>query len=287
MKGFIYNGKSTEDILDVPLLLCSLNGAVSSVTGVTRIDNTGDQTITRQTPNEYGVIDSLLSFEYGLIKYDGSYFTNEEQRVVERWLTSPKFSSELYLFDCNDTGVVGDKTIFDFYYSGKFLSTEWELGNDYYYGVTFTFQCNTAYPFKKYSYSYDITEETNIEIDCASDELEEYVYPTIEYTQNIVSGIQSDFNFELTNATDDGNTMKAIVQSGKTLVLDCKHCIPFDYLLTTATKENYSYTDLGWNDVGNIYWLRLVSGKNELVINCNGRVTISYNCPYKKTGGWL
>lgn len=286
MKGFIYNNQSTEDIIGVPLILCSLDGDVSSVSTSDRNDNTGSQTITRQTPNEYGVINSLAQFTYGLIKSDGTNFTDDEQRTLERWLTSPKFSKELYLFDCKDSGVVGDTTISDFYYSGKFLSTEWVIANGY-FAMSFTFQCNTAYPFKKYSYSYDITEETKVEIDCESDDLEEYVYPTVQFTQNIVSELQSDFNFELENTTDDANTMRAIVQSGKTLVLDCKHCIPFDYTLTTETKTNFSYTDLGWNDVGNIYWLRLIPGKNNLVINCNGQVTVTFNCPYKKAGGWL
>lgn len=292
MKGFIYNGKSTEDIIDVPLLLCSLNGAVSSVAGQTREVSSGEQTLTRTSPNEYGVLNSLMSFEYGLIKYDGSYFTTEEQIAIEAWLTSPKFSSDLYLFDCNDTGKVGDKTISDFYYSGKFLSTEWIMGNDYYFGVTFNFQCNTACAFKKYSYSFDLDGEsgsTEITINCPTFEYEEYVYPEIQYTQNIVSGLQKDFNFIIESKTDDNATLKAIVESGKTLVIDCQNCIPWDYIgtSTNGTRKNYPYSDLGWEDVGNIYFPRLAYGDNVWNVTGNGTLQVTFDCPYKRVGGWL
>jgi len=47
------------------------------------------------------------------------------------------------------------------------------------------------------------------------------------------------------------------------------------------------YKDLGWGDVGDIYWLRLLPGNNTLVLEGDVALEISYYAPYKKVGGWL
>jgi len=67
------------------------------------------------------------------------------------------------------------------------------------------------------------------------------------------------------------------------MVFDCAHCIPSD----ATTNGLISYADLGWTDVGNIYWLRLLHGINTLEVTGNANITIAYSCPYKKVGGWL
>lgn len=397
MKGFVYNGKSTEDILSVPLMLATFD-SIESVVGVNKNDNIGNQTITRETPNEYGTINTLPTFTYGLIKTDKSVFTNEEQRIVEAWLTSSRFSKELYMFDWGHTiasmgndinfqyngeqlssasdvlsqeisfsyddrgnlisetdwegnvisytydsddklisktdnnGVTsylydGDNLInivfpngeacyyeYDdkgrvihaiesnyenrntvavenqnYYYKGRFTETEWYIAANGWAGIMFTFTCATAYPYQKYSHSYDISDNTSFKIVCQSDEKESYVYPTITFENKTTSGLVNDFNFSLINKNDNNQEMKVKVQSGITLALDCQNCIPWKYLISdnNGTRQECLYSELGWNDVGHIYWARLLPGMNEFTAKGNGKITIKYNAPYKKVGGWL
>ena len=118
MAGFIYNGKSTKDILSSSeLILCTFDG-IDSVSGHQREDITGEMTISRPIANEYGTQYEPLEIEYGLIKKDHAAITTEEQRIIERWLTSPKISQDLTVIDCQGNPIDG-------IYHGKFISTEW------------------------------------------------------------------------------------------------------------------------------------------------------------------
>ncbi len=399
MKGFVYDGKSTEDILDVPLILATFDSQ-DSIQGVSKTDNIGNQTITRESPNEYGTINTLPSFTYGLIKSDKTCFTDEEQRIVETWLTSPRFSQELYLFGCNsvvcslsnDTNYEysqnricsitdslkqvisyaydsngrlvsetdgngntitytysnnnclvsstdkfgttnyiyddsnnlvqivypnGDSSYYkyndndqlikaiesnyeklttidlsnqNYFYKGRFTETEWYIGGTGWAGIMFTFTCSTAYPYKKYYHSYDISGDTNIKINCQTDARDSYVYPVLKFANNIsTDGLVKDFNFKLKNMTDNNAELKAIVQSGITIAWDCQNCIPWKYLVEddNGSRSECLYSDLGWNDVGNIYWARLLHGNNDWIVTGNGTLTVEYNCQYKRVGGWL
>lgn len=100
MSGFIYNNQSTETIIGRKLMLVSYNGAVDTVTGVNRQNQTGEATISRPIANEYGTINENLTFSYTLIvdpceQDSGLEITRDEQVIIERWLTSPKFSRDL------------------------------------------------------------------------------------------------------------------------------------------------------------------------------------------------
>ena len=76
------------------------------------------------------------------MKSDYETFTEEEQIAVERWLTSPKLSSELVISDCDDNS---------YSYFGLFISTEWIIGNGGFMMCTFTFQVNGMYAIKHYT----------------------------------------------------------------------------------------------------------------------------------------
>ena len=107
MAGFIYNGKSTKDILSSSeLILCTFDG-IDSVSGHQREDITGETTISRPIANEYGTQYEPLEIEYGLIKKDHTVITSEEQRTIEKWLTSPKISQELTVIDCQGNPIDG------------------------------------------------------------------------------------------------------------------------------------------------------------------------------------
>ena len=100
MAGFIYNGKSTKDIILSTELILATFQSVDSVDGMTRDDVAGNSTIAHSIVNEYGTIYDNLKIEYGLIKKDKTPFTEAEQQIVEAWLTSPKLSQDIQIYDC-------------------------------------------------------------------------------------------------------------------------------------------------------------------------------------------
>lgn len=276
MNGFIYKGKSTASILFSSRLVLASFDTVDSFPGVSRESIKGEPTLTRPIPNEYGTKSDSLTFQYALVKENGKPFSDAEQVIVERWLTSPKLSSDLEVTDNN--GMVLTT------YCGKFINTEWRSCNGGWSGVIFDFECNSSYPYRHFVYDYDINGNTEISLHCISDELEEYIYPTLTVT--VLSDTKS---FSIINKTDDSNSMNITyttkIPRNLPLIFDCKHCIPSDGTISGII----SYADLGWKDIGNIYWLRLVPGINQLQINTTGsaHMSISFDAPHKKVGGWI
>lgn len=270
MSGFIYKGKSTDTILSSSKLIIATFTEVSEIVGHDREDVVGDTTITRQVANEYGTIYSGQTFEYSLIKNNLEPFTEEEQILVESWLSSPKFSSTLQLIDCEGT-VIGN-------YTGKFTHTEWVTSAGGWAGVNFTFKATSPYMFEEHTQGFTIDGSSSITIDCDSDEYEEYIYPVVEiYAKDETNTVT------ITNKTDNNNELKIEALHRLRILIDCDHCT-----LTDATTNGIiSFDDVGWKDVGNIYWLRFITGENNLRIIGNAIITFKYKTVNKKVGGWL
>ena len=279
---FEYNNKSTVSIIGTPMILVSVSSIEDPSSTRNKIQ--GESTISRLITNEYGTIYEPLSFTYGLMKVDYSPFTEREQRIVERWLTSPKLSSELKLTNCD-----GDQ----YSYYGTFLGPmTWVLAGGEYVMCEFTFNVNGAYPYKYYEFKWDASEVGDhgiLELYCSSDELEEYVYPTIKAT-----AISKDYNssYEIIQHTDGNKSFKISTLHCITLVADCQHCRVYEGLdmgeyIAESEQNRIYFEDLGWGDADTIYWPRILPGWNIIEIKGNVELTISYYAPYKKVGGWL
>lgn len=268
MGGFLYKGKSTENIISSSRLLVSAFSDVDMVSGHERETVAGEQTLTRPVVNEYGTQYEENVFEYGLVKANGEPFTQDEQRTVERWLTSPKYSNDLTLIDCDGQEICT--------YNGKFIKTEWMPVSGGYFGVNFEFECAEPYPHEAHLYTYTLSGQDTITLDCDSDELEEYVYPVLTITGNATGTVT------ITNTSDNNNTMTLNVKKRLPVIVDCQHCILRD--ATTSGVINFS--DLGWDDVGNIYWLRLLPGENTITTSGNMTLEIKFNSVCKKVVDW-
>ena len=281
---FEYYNKSTDNIIGVPLFIVS-GTPVDIVTGAQRTNLGGEITASRPIINEYGVQKEHLQFTYGLIKSDDTDFNTEEQVAIEAWLTSPRFSSELKITDCEEN---------TYSYFGKFLTTEWTVGVNGFSLCTFTFQVNGSYAYKYEKYNFSNVDQsgnsssTTFVINCKTDEYEEYVYPEFKVTGKIRTSTSS---FKLTNITDNNKFMQVTTsRSLVTFVIDCQRCMVREYMQGINNQYDLDivkYKDLGWGDVGDIYWLRLLPGNNTLVLEGDVALEISYYAPYKKVGGWL
>ena len=270
MSGFIYKGKSTDNIVKSSKLTLVTFESLDSVVGVNRENIIGESTLSRPIANEYGTKSNTLSFDYALVKSNGEPFTDDEQIIVEQWLSSPKFSSDLNIID-RDGYITAT-------YCGKFMQTTWYICGGGWAGVAFTFENNSAYPKRHFTNTYSIIDAGTINLDCKTDELEEYIYPVISITQPNETAPMT-----LTNITDNNNSFTINTLDRLKIIMDCQHCI----LKDGSTNGIINFSDLGWNDVGNIYWLRLLPGNNEIQITGTADINISYDSPYKKVGGWL
>lgn len=265
MGGFLYNGKSTKDILTDELLLETFDeGQITIETNRNIVS--GDVTISKPISNEYGTTYENLVIKYGLVKKNGNRFSDEEQQEIEKWLTAPKLSTDLQLYDdqYNNTEI----------YSGVFTNTKWYSLGEGWIGLMFEFTCNSAYGKRYFKQDFTISSSQTITIDNPSDESEEYIYPTITLLQS-----NSNQNIIIRNVSDN-NSMNLKINKSSEVVIDCQHCIIKD------TSGSISYSDLGWEDVGNIYWLRLLPGDNQLQIEGVSSITIEFEYPCKKLGGW-
>lgn len=274
MPGFIYNGKSTKNAINSSELILASFDSVDSITGMTRDAVSGESTIAHPIANEYGTTYSNLEIEYGLIKKNKKPFTEAEQQIIEAWLTSPKISQDIQIYDC-------ENNITDIY-CGKFTETEWKPMSGGFAGLTFKFTCNSAYGKKKFSQTYSINgSKINITINNLTDELEEYVYPVLDIYQTSTTNA----NITIKNKTDNNNSMSFLTRRNNHMVIDCKNCIPYDQ----TTSGIITYKDLGWQDVGNIYWLRLLPGENQIEIDCSATVSVKVEFDYtcKRVGGWI
>ena len=287
MVGFEYCGKTTEDIIDTPLLLVSYDS--DGALGSNRSKLEGDITISRPITNEYGTLYDPLSFSYALIKQDFEPFTVEEQVAVERWLTSPKLSSELTIINCEGG---------EYSYFGLFTSTNWQVGGGGFIICSFTFQVNGAYAYRHINQVVwepivydeenpgqiiDTLSRGDFTINCLTDELEEYIYPTLTFEP---VGSDNTASFTLYNRTDQNKMVKVTTNQKIPVSLDCKRCRAFT-LVSLFQITNLKFKDLNWQDVDDVYWPRLINGENNFHIDGTVRVIVDYFSPFKKVGGWL
>ena len=222
-------------------------------------------------------MNNKLSFDYTLTldpcDIDSiQYITYEEQVIIERWLTSPKFSSDLYVINDNEDILAT--------YCGKFVRTSWRPWEDGFIAVDFTFENNSAYAKEKHNFYYEgLSDNWTFMVDCDTDELEEYTYPVITIT-NPDGG-----HIVLTNTTDTGaiNSIDVLTHQDVPMVIDCRHCI----LTDGVTNATLSFDDIGWTDVGNIYWPRLLPGVNTFTVDKPCQIEMSFETVSKKVGGWL
>ena len=358
---FTFVGHSCLDILDTPLILATFND-VNEIDGSYRNMVQGDTSVYRYLANEYGTVyEDTLRFSYGLMKSNGEVITPSEQRIIEEWLTSPRLSQYLQLWDvgCDGSEIssVASGAEPMAIYCGYFSSTSWMPYEDGYMGLQFEFTCNSPYAWQFHEQTVDLSNES-AEIIGYTDDGEYFIYPKItlsvidtnteltEYTETFtgdgdtvfvvehtIDSIVSvtvdgtalsseDYSFvgavvvlneapqegqsvevvyngaagdqfwqgtlNLSNNSDpaDHHTMSIITQRGKTITIDCQSC-----MITDNAGDIVDYEDLGWNDVGNIYWLRLLKGTNliEATVpeNSSLKLTISYISPKKIVGGWL
>lgn len=268
MKSFEYNGMSTKNIVDKPLLIVQFD-RVNDVDGFNRDIIKGEKTLLRQETNHYGAMYSDdTTYEFYLVKNDGSPFTEIEQRKVNKWLSSPRLVKPL-------TGIGDDgETVI---YKGIFQSVGWKTITGNWDGVKCTFVCDLPFAWKKETKAFTSSGDLNIKLNIPSDDDECIIYPKIKVNSSTRQTIT------ITNNTDDKNKIDILLNPNLPVTINCKYC-----MITDATTNGIvDFKDLGWTDASQIYWPKLFDGENNLSIQGNCTVEFEYEYPIKRSGDFV
>lgn len=181
-KNFTFMGQRLSD-LSVKYVSVDFEGGSDVNMAMERDMETGDANRYKTEPNYfYDKWNDTLEFELDIIKDPCTYLsqsdsiiTKSERREITKWLTSSHFPEWLTFSGTDDSA---DDTI---RYFGWFNNIESYSVNSQTFGLKLYFKCTT--PF---GYTDDITTNVscstykNILIANNSDELNSYVYPTID-----------------------------------------------------------------------------------------------------------
>lgn len=252
-----YNDISSNDVISTSLVLCFADYSNDAV-AITREIQKGDTTYLRPVANHYGAIYSDAPiFKFGLAKSDFTEFTISEKRAINKWLTSSSTPKKLEIF--------ADDWDSNIYF--KCVATEIDyVRRNGTVMIEVSFQCDSYFGYTKKVYEYGENKKEFI-VNCDSDlELGVYTYPviTIEF---LSSGELTIFN-----ATDNGRSMRICALTGLTAVIDCNK-----YLLTDNAGDVLKIADLFiLDDDTDVYWLRLLSGDNRIVLDNNCRIKFEF-----------
>ena len=318
---FTYNGKSTDDF---GVTVADFNHSTTISSGLAREVLKGENSSHRLVPNHYGTkYSSVIEFTRTLIKKDQSSFSKEEIGKIVKWLTSPRktlelgvsknynkdtgssdvidetdalyssenepvYTSESSLIICNNNTktVISEEVVAAneaediMYYNGLFTDIQYEIGSSGIVGITFTFTNDSPFVREHHKQSYEIrgSSEYIYSFDCDTDEEEGYIYPVITMTYNSTNTLNSTVT--ITNITDCGNTMVCKLLSKNETEINCQ------YQTIESAASTATFDTLGWSEVDDLYWLRLVDGENKLkfsVSNAPVNITIDYTV-LKKAG---
>lgn len=255
-------------------------------------------TSARNEPNHYTTkYSDTLELSFLIIKYDETYtqadmeLRGDDIHQLRRWLESPKLPTELFV-----QGREGDD---DVYYYGVFTSVQPFLVTSTCYGLKLTFKCNSQYgysaPLKKRV--FPTSSDCTVDVKLHSDESDRYayIYPVIMILAN--GEFSGNETISIQNVTD-GNTMELSLPGGASSIqIDCrKKCIcdenrkAIPLSSVGMNTQNTSNADFISTNYGHFYFLRLLSGRNNISVtfeNCSTVSEVDFVLRWSvKTGGF-
>lgn len=243
--------------------------------GLSREILKGSTNAYRSQAVHYGTAyNNVITLPMFIIKFHCDYNDSEismfELRKIQAWLTSSKLPQSLYIVSKDGTmveyhGIFTEVTPYVFCgLNGLYLK--------------FVSDSPFAYDTKEVKVSADDAKKGIVKrMFCDTDELEELIYPLIQFMPNAAGTIS------FTNHNDNNNTMTfTIPKKYNKVIIDCK--------LKRIVADNIplSLSDVGWNinlvtdfndintGIYRMYWLRLVPERNYVDISGNGDFIITY-----------
>lgn len=193
------------------------------------------------------------------------YFSMNDVRQITAWLTSPQFPK---LFKLINSEYLSEDV--DFF--ATITSVELDnIKNPYQISCTVTCDSNYGYTPEIVNHIDSISTLTNsVTLTNNSDCLEDYVYPIIKVSP------KSHGTITIKNTSDNNGTMKINALKNDDFYIDCQKLKIYD-----ITNSIVSLEDLGIEDIGDIYWPRLIYGENVFEFTGDASFEISYREPRK------
>ncbi len=258
---------------------------------VSREIDKANQTAVRSTVNHYTThYSDVLVLHFFIIKDDCFFHTQnelvlsaDELNSLRSWLESPKKPCELY--------VQSNTNKLDVYYYGIFTDVQPFVVGGNCYGLKMTFTCNAPYGFSPLvdrTLSVAGQDGTfNMRYPNLSAEYNEYLRPKITITSQKGETFSGNEKIVITNVTDNNNSMSITLPAGKSkLIIDCNKKVITDengFLVSLSeikfspfnSSDNSGYYNIISAETGSIYWLRFLSGNNQLTVSSENAANIS------------
>lgn len=269
-EDFLFNGRYLSEFGFV-----MAKPSTEDETGLNREILKGSTNLHRAKAVHYGAVyNSTITLPLFIVKNPcdslGEKISPIELRRLQAWLTSSKFPKPLHLM--TKTGHMIEyygifSEIFPYSYNGL-------------NGLNIKFTCDSpfAYDTKKMKVIGNNNSNGIVKnIYCDTDELNDFIYPVIEFMPKNAGQIL------FKNQTDENNIMTLnLSQKFSKVIIDC------NLKRIMADGNHLSLDDVGWNiqhitDFNNVntgvykmYWFRLLPGKNIVNITGNGTFIITY-----------
>ena len=269
---FLYDGISSSEYG----VIVSGSGAPDSYEiGLDRSIISGDLNRFRTQVNHIGAkYSNVLTFSFSIVKdpcqfhNDDMYFTRQEIRRLNAWLTSQEYPKVLYFPDDEE----------DIYFFAIINSVDSDVANTKVYMLTYEVTCNAPWGFSVLKEESSIIDEENqslnrnIVINNTSDDTYNYIYPII------VIEPHSDGIVKIKNNSDkssNGNSISINVLKEDTITIDCRLC---SFMSLSGVM---SLSDLGFKDTGNVYIPKLIYGRNNISLSGDADFTFKWREPRK------
>lgn len=269
-RDFLFNNKHLSDFGFV-----MAQPSEDDESGLNREILKGTANAYRNQTIHYGTVyNGVIVLPMFIVKYNCDYEDSQismfELRKIQAWLTSSKLPQSLYVITKEGTMIE---------YRGIFTDI-----SPYSYnglnGLNLKFTCDSPFVYDTKIVKVQAEDaKTGItkRMFCDTDEIEEYIYPYIQYYPN-AAGMVS-----FKNLNDNGNIMSfTLPQKYNEVIIDCK------LKRIVADGKPLSLSDIEMNveritDYNNVntgifrmYWLKLVSERNYVEIIGNGDFVITY-----------
>lgn len=261
----IYGNNFTYDNIPASqynVMLCSFEPPQETrETAIVRTPLRGETGPYRDVPNYYGVkYTDVLKFDAGLIKCDGSPFTDSERREIVAWLTGPMAPAWL---------IIDDENHRDIQYHALCVGYSEYWPDSRLRGLLFSFECDAPYgysPEEMTEFQATPNAPAVFTIQNTSDERRLDTYPIVELKAS-ATGIVT-----LKNSAYPEDIMELSLKKSQQLIIDNQMGLIEDQL------DMFDYaTDT------NLKWLRLAFGENTLTVT--GSAAGCIRCRYIRKVG--